>query len=179
MYWFTADEHYGHANVIQYNKRPYGSVEEMDKDLIKRFNSMVMKDDITIHAGDFCWLNKSLDVYNKYLKKMNGNHILLIGSHDHWMSRRYKYIWTKRIEGQLVVVCHYCMYTWPSSHYGAWQLFGHSHGSLVRKAKQYDIGVDNNNYYPVSFDQIKDIMAKKPNNPNVEKNRRRRQSWIL
>ena len=58
MYWFTSDQHYGHANVIGYNKRPFKTVEDMDEQLIKNFNSAVNSGDITIHAGDFCWLNK-------------------------------------------------------------------------------------------------------------------------
>lgn len=43
--------------------------------------------------------------------------------------------------------------------------FGHSHGKLTREAKQFDIGVDNNNYYPVSWEKIKQVMADKPDNP--------------
>lgn len=165
MFWFTSDEHYGHENVIGFQDRPFGSIEEMDKGLIKNFNSLVEPQDVTIHAGDFCWLNNKEKVQSQYISKLNGTHILLVGSHDHWQSNSAKYIWRKRIDGQLVVVCHYCMRTWESSHYGAWQLFGHSHGRLVTQSKQHDIGVDNNNYYPVSFDQIKEIMETKPDNP--------------
>lgn len=167
MFWFTSDEHYGHTKVIEYNERPFASVEDMDNKLIANFNSVVTPQDVTIHAGDFCWLNKKQDVYRNYVKKLHGTHILLVGSHDHWQPNIAKYIWRKRIEGQLVVVCHYAMRTWECSHYGSWQLFGHSHGRLIIPSKQYDIGVDNNNYYPVSFDQIKQIMESKPDNPGI------------
>jgi len=166
MIWFTSDEHYGHTKVLLYNKRPYEFVEEMDKDLIKRFNEVVMPDDITIHAGDFCWCNNKKDAYEKYANKLNGNHTFLIGSHDHWLPKSAKYIWRKRIEDKLIMVCHYAMLTWECSHYNSWQLYGHSHGHFPLKGKQHDVGVDNNNYYPVSFDQIKDIMATKKDNWN-------------
>jgi len=165
MYFFTADEHYGHAAAIKYNNRPFASVEEMDAGLIRKFNEVVSAHDTTIHAGDFCWLNKKKNVYETYVKKLNGNHLLLVGSHDHWQPDSAKYIWRKRIDGILVVVGHYAMRTWECSHYNSWQLFGHSHGRLVLESKQYDVGVDNNNYYPVSFDQIKKIMESKPDNP--------------
>lgn len=169
-YWFTSDEHYGHAKIIGYSNRPFNSVEEMDKRLIENFNSVVGRGDVTVHAGDFCWLNNKKDVYEKYVKRLNGTHILLVGSHDHWQPNSANYIWKKRIDGQFVVVCHYAMLTWERSHYNSWQLYGHSHGRLVLQSKQYDIGVDNNKYYPVSFDDIKLIMENKPNNPNyIEK----------
>ena len=167
MYWFTSDQHYGHTNVIGYNKRPFKTVEDMDEQLIKNFNSVVGSEDITIHAGDFCWLNKKEEVYKKYVSKLNGTHILLVGSHDHWQPNSAKYIWRKRIEGQLIIVCHYAMLTWESSHYNSWQLFGHSHGKLDLPHKQYDVGVDNNNLMPVSFNEICEIMKDKPDNFNL------------
>ena len=166
MYWFTSDQHYGHANVIGYNKRPFKTVEGMDKQLIKNFNNVVCCEDVTIHAGDFCWLNKKEEVYKKYVSKLNGTHILLVGSHDYWQPNSAKYIWRKRIDGQLIIVCHYAMLTWESSHYNSWQLFGHSHGKLDLPHKQYDIGVDNNNLMPVSFDRVCKIMGSKPDNFN-------------
>jgi calcineurin-like phosphoesterase family protein len=170
MFFFTSDEHYGHANVLKYNDRPYSNVAEMDEGLIKNFNSVVTSADVTVHAGDFCWCNHKEDVYKKYVRRLNGTHILLVGSHDHWQPESGRYIWHKTIDGIFVVVCHYCMLTWERSHYNSWQLFGHSHGRLVRDSKQHDVGVDNNNYFPVSFEQLKVIMANKPNNPNyIEK----------
>jgi calcineurin-like phosphoesterase family protein len=64
------------------------------------------------------------------------------------------------------------MRTWARSHYNSWQLYGHSHGKLEPIGKQWDIGVDNNNYYPVSFDQITEIMKTRPDNPNLIKRRK-------
>lgn len=169
MFWFTADEHYGHEKVIKYNNRPFKNVAEMDGSLIERFNGLVKSQDVTVHAGDFCWLNNKTEVYKKYVNRLNGTHILLVGSHDHWHPNSAKYIWRKRIEGQLVIVCHYAMLTWECSHYNSWQLFGHSHGRLDLPHKQYDIGVDNNDYCPVSFEKVKEIMNFKPNNFNYLK----------
>jgi len=37
-FFFTADEHYGHANIIRYCDRPFASVEEMDAEIIQRNN---------------------------------------------------------------------------------------------------------------------------------------------
>ena len=47
------------------------------------------------------------------------------------------------------------MRVWNKSHYGSWELYGHSHGTLEPIGKQLDVGVDTNNFYPYSFEDIK------------------------
>lgn len=153
MYYFTADEHYGHTNIIKYCKRPFNSIEEMDAILIENFNSKVTKADHTIHVGDFTFKRPE-----KYIKQLNGTHTFLRGNHDKWMNRTYHEIWVKTIEGQTVVACHYAMRVWPQSHHGSYMLYGHSHGKLPPLGLQWDVGVDNNNYYPISFNELKEIM---------------------
>ena len=129
----------------------------MDDEIIKRFNEVVTTEDTCIHAGDFAFRNK-LSV-NNYIDRLNGKNIFLKGSHDKW-NKNGSYIWEGMIENKYVVVCHYALLTWPRSHYGSWQLFGHSHGNLNihNIEKQMDIGVDNNNFYPVSFNRIKELL---------------------
>jgi len=163
MYFFTADEHYGHTNIITHCNRPFSSTAEMNEVIIFRHNSKVGCDDVTIHAGDFCWVNNKKDIV-QYVSKLNGNHIFLKGSHDGWLPNSAKHIWRERINNQLVVVCHYAMRRWECSHYNSWQLYGHSHGRLKPKGKQHDIGVDNNNFYPLSFDEIVEIMKTRKDN---------------
>lgn len=134
----------------------------MNKTLIQNLNSAVGSSDIVIHAGDFCWKNR--DYADSIIKQLKGNHIFLRGSHDSWLPGSAQFIWEKEIDGQMVVVCHYSMRTWRRSRYGSWQLYAHSHGGLPPIGKQHDIGVDNNNLHPVSYEQIKEIMKGGPDN---------------
>lgn len=163
MYFFTADEHYNHVNILSFMNRPFKSVKEMNEELVKRNNEIVTKNDFVIHAGDFMWQGTGEFLRNLH-KSLIGNHIYLRGSHDHWMNGSYHEIWEKTIESIHIVVCHYAMRTWGRSHWNSWQLHGHSHGKLEPIGKQYDVGVDTNNFYPVSFEQIKEIMKNKQNN---------------
>jgi calcineurin-like phosphoesterase family protein len=155
-YFFTADEHFSHKNIIKYCNRPFQSIEEMNEEIIKRHNEIVSENDVVIHAGDFTLLGPTQ--YELFSNKLNGTKIYLNGSHDRRLKQNQ--IWERMIDGKYVVVCHYAMLAWPRSHYGSWQLFGHSHGMLknYNRDKQYDIGVDNNNFYPVSFDKLKEIL---------------------
>lgn len=161
-YFFTADEHYGHENIIKYCNRPFKDIEEMDNEMIKRNNEIVGQEDIVIHAGDFTLKGKKYA--ENYIRRLNGKHIFLKGSHDGWMDNSYHERWEKRIEDTLIVVCHYAMRVWTESHFNSWQLYGHSHGKLEGTGKQMDVGVDTHNFYPYSFKEIKDIMIKKPDN---------------
>jgi calcineurin-like phosphoesterase family protein len=63
------------------------------------------------------------------------------------------------------------MRTWEKSHYNSWHLFGHSHGKLPSFGKSFDIGVDTNDFYPYSFDEVKKIMDKLPDNFNLVRNK--------
>jgi len=170
MIFFTADQHYGHRNIIKYCNRPFSSVEEMDEELIKRHNKVIGIDDTVIHAGDFTLATRQ--IAGRYIRRLNGTHKFLVGSHDKWIREiNFPEIMVKKIDGQTIVVCHYAMLVWPHSHYNSWHLFGHSHGRLNDKieGKSYDIGVDNNNFYPVSLEQIKTIMESRPDNFNLVK----------
>ena len=167
MYFFTADEHYGHQNIIKYTNRPFTSVEEMDEEIIKRHNEVVGKTDIVIHAGDFSLIRNREIVFKKYVNRLKGSHVFLKGSHDRWMNSSYHEIWDKTIDGIPIVVCHYAMRVWHRSHYNSWNLYGHSHGKLEPIGKQWDIGVDTNSFYPYSFVQIKEIMKDRPDNFNL------------
>ena len=38
--WFTSDTHFGHKEIIRFTGRPFASVEEMDRELIRRWNEI-------------------------------------------------------------------------------------------------------------------------------------------
>jgi calcineurin-like phosphoesterase family protein len=153
---------------MHFMQRPFSTLTEMNCELVKRNNEVVSPNDFVIHAGDFCWKG-SAELIRSLQKSLVGNHIYLKGSHDNWMKGGCHEIWEKTIEGQHVVVCHYAMRIWGKSHWNSWQLYGHSHGKLKPIGKQYDVGVDCNNFYPVSFEQIKLIMAEKEDNEGLIK----------
>ncbi|KKL95432.1 hypothetical protein LCGC14_1854620, partial [marine sediment metagenome] len=67
---------------------------------------------------------------------------------------------------QPITLCHYAMRVWDKSHFNSWQLYGHSHGTLNGIGKQYDVGVDANNFLPVSFANLTELMEAKKDNFN-------------
>jgi len=162
MYFFTSDEHYGHANIIKHCNRPFGSVEHMNEVLIARQNEKVGKNDIVVHAGDFCWSKTHKEAQEKYISRLNGNHIFIKGSHDKWLPSSAKCRWRKTIEGKFITVDHYAGRTWERAFHKSWQLYGHWHNSNKRNiGLQHNLCVDANNFYPLSFEEIREIMEAK------------------
>jgi len=178
--FFTADTHFGHANIIKYCNRPFSSVDEMDEIIIEKWNNKVKSEDAVYHLGDF-----SFKKADKYLSKLNGYKIFTTGDHDGaledierisvplalWKTSKIQINNKKvlHIEHKKVHIfgCHWCMRTWPKSHFNSWHLYGHSHGRLEPIGKSWDVGVDNNNFEPLSFDEIVEIMKNRPDNPNL------------
>ena len=165
MLFFTSDEHYGHKRIIEYCNRPFDHLSQMDEEIIKRHNVIVSGGDTVVHVGDFTLL-PTLEEAKKYISRLNGHHIFLKGSHDRWLTSNNT-IYEKKVNGQVIVACHYAMRVWAKSHYGSWHVYGHSHGKLEPIGKSWDVGVDKNNFFPVSFDQLKAIMLHRPDNLNM------------
>lgn len=178
--WFTSDLHFGHRNIMKFCNRPWENVEEMDKALINNWNSVVGKNDIVFDLGDFAFASNSKWKY--ILNQLNGRHYLILGNHD--VSRypgdktmelfeRVEHQMIVKIDDRYVYLNHYPYLCYGGSYrghdQGIWQLFGHVHSRPNDTGKdhdrlsmlfpyQYDVGVDNNNYYPVSWNQIVDII---------------------
>jgi len=56
--WFTADQHFGHANIIKWCKRPFNDINEMEQVIIDNYNEVVAADDHVFMLGDLSWLKK-------------------------------------------------------------------------------------------------------------------------
>ena len=86
MIYFTADHHFGHQNIIKHCNRPFGSVEEMDEELIMLWNKSVREKDIVYILGDLLFRNATSS--EEYLEKLNGKKYLIVGNHDkYWMKK--------------------------------------------------------------------------------------------
>lgn len=161
-YFFTADWHNYHANVINFCNRSFKDIKEMEECLLDNHNSMVNKNDMVFFLGDIAMTkNGAISI----LEKINGKIYYTLGNHDikfNSVLKEYcvvvKDIYDTKIYDQKITMCHYAMRVWNCSHYGSWNIHGHSHGTLPAIGLQYDCGVDNNNYKPISFEELYEIM---------------------
>lgn len=167
--FFTSDTHYGHANVIRYANRPFSSAEEMDEAMVRNWNEVVRPGDLVYHLGDFA-LSRS-DRAVRIAKRLVGQKYIVWGNHDKDLRKDQvfcqQWVWNRdltqvEVAGQKITLCHYAMRTWASAHHGAWQLYGHSHGSLKDiGGRTLDVGVDCWGFTPVSFETLRQRMRER------------------
>lgn len=162
--FICADFHYGHKNILQYCERKFNSIEEMDQQLIKNFNSKVSPNDITYFLGDFS-LSNNAEYLNYIFHSLNGKEKhLCIGNHD--SPNALKLPWTSinhyvelKYNGNLICMMHYPIKIWNKKHHGSICLGGHSHLKQNEFKERYmDVGVDANSYFPVDLNYIVDKM---------------------
>lgn len=176
--FFTSDTHFNHANIIRFCNRPFKDVEQMNEVMITNWNNTISKDDTVFHLGDFC-LGSAAE-WTKILDRLNGKIYLIMGNHDlknirqGFISRFEHVAMQMRIEigKKRIYLCHYPFLCFEGSYKDdVWQLFGHVHTRRSNSGidagrlqylypTQYDVGVDNNNFTPVSFGQVKRIIDK-------------------
>ena len=136
----------------------------MNQTLLEDWNRHVAFDDVVYHLGDFTLSGRKRAAY--YFSRLNGA-IKILGTYWHhdkkWMPRGSTSFHGVEILPPLYVLkhnppitlCHYPMARWERSHYGGWHLHAHSHGKHIPTGKMMDIGVDANDYTPVSLLQVK------------------------
>jgi calcineurin-like phosphoesterase family protein len=178
-YWFIADIHLDHPNVIHMCNRPFKNVIEMEQKIIENINRVVKADDILVLVGDVS-LGKR-ESWVRFLSALTTKNILLVkGNHDSWKTIPKDMVlmvveqMTIRMYNQLFVVSHYpyrCSVWrafWKRLHpsvlsprrprdHGFWLLHGHDH----RKTKlvdyhprMFNVGCDANDYKPISDREI-------------------------
>lgn len=135
----------------------------MNEEMVARWNSVVGKDDIVYHLGDFTFSKPEYIIPRLTFKTL----IWLKGNHDKNKYSKYsdnriiyagEYLELK-IEDKHIIMCHYPFHTWNKSHYGSYNFHGHCHGGLDESNKgtrRYDVGVDANkhDYYPQKLETI-------------------------
>lgn len=153
----------------------------MTEDLVEKHNAIVTPKDTVYHLGDFTFGGAPDVIW--LLNRLNGDYKFIWGNHDkaikEFKAIIYRYpMFLGRIEflgdmkeivlnSQKITLCHYAMRTWNKSHHKAWQLYGHSHGTLPDdpNSLSLDVGVDCHDYVPISFEQVGKLMAKKKFKP--------------
>lgn len=145
----------------------------MNTELIRRWRETVPEDGIVFHLGDFA--HGSSRLWNDILCALPGRKYLILGNHDmkcinQGFMNHFETVsqqMTIRVGGQTIVLNHNPFLCYGGAYRDVWQLFGHVHSGpnsisgldhprlKMLFPLQYDVGVDNNDYCPVSFAKVK------------------------
>ena len=190
MNYFIGDLHFGHANCLAYDNRPFTNIELHDQALIDNWNNTVGIDDDVYVLGDISWYSptKTLEIFNQ----LNGNIHLIIGNHDGKLlknrelrNRFCEITHYKELdigEGKCIVLQHYPIPCFKNHYRGWYHLYAHVHNSFEwnminnfkfqmeelyeRPCKMYNCGCMMNymNYTPRTLDEIINLHDKSIDN---------------
>ena len=179
--FFTGDLHFGHENVIAFDHRPFRTVEEMDAELVRRWNAKVGKGDLVYVLGDMIWKTYNEDAAS-LIKRLNGQIILIKGNHDCFLHnakakaalaglKDYDDICVTLEDGtkKRCILSHYFIPMYQGHRYQGIHLHAHSHFTdeadyevdFAEKLNAegirneiYNVGCMYWNYEPVTLDEI-------------------------
>jgi len=164
MKYYTSDLHLSHKNIIEYENRPFDSIDEMNNTIIDIINYRLSPDDELYILGDFT-LEKNVDKVNSLIRRIKCKKHLILGNHDYFVKNEslcslfdsvHHYLEIDD-NGQKVILFHYPIQNWNLKNYGSIHLYGHVHSKeelQLKECNAFNVGVDVNNFMPVTLEEL-------------------------
>jgi calcineurin-like phosphoesterase family protein len=184
MRFFVSDTHFGHKNILTLGSgRSFSSIEEHDETLIERWNKVVKPEDTVYHLGDVALgkIAESLPLVgrlNGHIKLVSGNHDRIFSGEKQAKRDRFLPEYLKVFDEVLpeslqmdvggfdVMLSHF---PYVGDSHGADRhadkrpkdeglplIHGHVHDKWKFNGRMFNVGVDVNNFTPVSEDEVVD-----------------------
>jgi len=167
--FLVSDTHFGHMGVCRFTRldgvtklRPYDSPEEMDEDMIARWNAKVKPTDKVYHLGDVVINRKAL----KTLSRLNGDKVLIRGNHDIFPDVEYrKYFRELRAYHVMngMILSHIPIHEESLGRFGV-NIHGHLHANRVMKwglrservvdTRYHCVCVEHTDFAPILFEDV-------------------------
>lgn len=172
--YFTSDLHHSHKNIVEFTDRGKATIKEYHNEwLIDIWNSTVQGGDLVYHLGDLSFATKYNEIA-EFVSRLNGRIVLLKGNHDREVNLQklkdanlienwhmYKEIKVPLSTGEVqhINLFHFPISSFHKQGYGAWHLYGHSHGNHKSEGKSLDVGLDSayNQYQEHRFFSLLDV----------------------
>lgn len=181
MIYVTSDLHLNHQRDFIYAARGYETIEEMNKDLIRKYNSVVTDNDEVYILGDLCLGGADSLIDNfKMLSQLNGKIHIVLGNHCTSTRRKMYETLPQVVSISYAEMIQYHKYHFYLSHYPTLtanlddgkplrartiNLCGHSHTKDPfadwEKGCIYHCEVDAHDGFPVSLDTIIEDMKQR------------------
>jgi calcineurin-like phosphoesterase family protein len=177
--FLVSDTHFGHMGVCKFTRsdgvtklRPWDDPDEMNEDMVEKWNAVVKPTDKVYHLGDVVMKVKYLDI----MYRLNGDKVLIRGNHDIFDMKDYAKHF-RDIRGCHVVdgliMTHIPLHLDSMGRFGT-NIHGHTHANRVMKARGVDartgdilysdeidpryisVCVEHTDFAPISFDVVKE-----------------------
>jgi calcineurin-like phosphoesterase family protein len=141
--FLTSDTHFGHAGVCRFTEadgvtkiRPWTDPNEMDEEMVKRWNATVRPNDKVYHLGDVVINRKALST----LHRLNGDKVLIRGNHDIFRDDEYRRYFRELRAYHVMngmILSHIPLHEASLGRFGV-NIHGHLHSNRVKKARGID-----------------------------------------
>ena len=162
--YIIADTHFGDENIRLYEERPFQNTDEMDNEMIRRWNETVTDDDLVYHLGDFC--SQGEDRCRELLSLLKGHKFLVMGNHDLYLSpQKWRELGFEECYDLPIILrgffmlSHEPLYICRSMPYA--NLFGHVHNIPTYRSvssRSACVSVERIGYRPVLLTELRDRM---------------------
>jgi calcineurin-like phosphoesterase family protein len=141
--FLVSDTHFGHAGVCKFTEsdgvtkiRPWTDPQEMDEEMVKRWNETVRPNDKVYHLGDVVINRKSLSI----MSRLNGDKVLIRGNHDIFRDDEYRQHFRELRAYHVMngmILSHIPVHEASLGRFGV-NIHGHTHTNRVLKARGID-----------------------------------------
>ena len=160
--FLIGDTHFGHEKTCTTFKKPDGSplrpfanAEEMNVEMIKRWNATVKPEDKVYHLGDVVMNKKFLHI----VKELNGRKVLIRGNHDILKTKEYIDVGFEEIYGVWAlndfVLSHVPLHTQNLEYRWKYNIHGHLHAHVMDDDRYINVSVEQIDYTPIDFEVIR------------------------
>lgn len=156
--FFIADLHLGHTNMALH--RGFSTVEEHDKYIIAKWNSVVSKRDVTYILGDVT-MEKSAPYY--LLDRLNGLKHVVLGNHDRRQDVKKLLEHVESVAGMVqykgIMLTHCPIHPMELEHRFRYNIHGHIHENQVMRVDVPDeryicVSCERVNYTPKTLEEL-------------------------
>jgi len=166
--FLVSDTHFGHAGVCRFMRndgvtklRPWDNPEEMDEEMVKRWNETVRPNDKVYHLGDVVINRKALSI----MHRLNGDKVLIRGNHDIFRDEEYRQHF-REIRAYHVmngmILSHIPIHTDSIGRFGT-NIHGHLHANRVMAEvwgeykidpRYHCVCVEQTDFRPILFEDV-------------------------
>ena len=159
--WLISDNHFNHQKIIEYSNRPFKTVEQMNEEMIKKWNSVVKEDDKIYHLGDFGFSSK--EQIANIISKLNGRIFLILGNHDNHTPQWYRDTGIKEVYDHPIIIKDFIVLSHApqsficDSRTPYVNFFGHVHDSKMFETygpRHFCACVERHDYKPVNIEEV-------------------------
>jgi calcineurin-like phosphoesterase family protein len=141
--FLVSDTHFGHTGVCRFTEadgvtkiRPWTDPDEMDEEMIRRWNEKVRPNDKVYHLGDVVINRKAL----KTMARLNGDKVLIRGNHDIFRDDEYREYFRELRAYHVMngmILSHIPVHEASLGRFGV-NIHGHLHTNRVKRARGVD-----------------------------------------